>query len=418
MFLLLKTINSLITVSWSLHSSKPLQESIAKYTKFPISTDRKKKQPRLLIFSVDVSAGTTVTFDSYPKADGSRKSEYGNYDEKTGYEYVINYTDGIDITHVMASGTLPEFYDYAPIHTPGMAEQKNQDERCLTDKSDKENTRYFWDGGLLSNTPLRELIESHREYWYDVENKSKIPDLDIYIINVHPPKLDINMIPGDHDGILDRKNDIIFGDRTSHYDERMAKLIANYTNFVNQVKGLIDEAISKVNDQAYKEQLNDKLKAILATEIKDQKRRDGARKYEDLMRGGFNLDQVTRIERTNYVNSIYFKASDLTFETINKLIKEGECDAWFSLILRDADSLELDSGAAGNEIRGLLLDTLHKAQENLREKDYEDNDSQTYQMLTEFIDIVRKNTDIINKLNSDQADKLAEMVNRLIEGID
>jgi hypothetical protein len=26
---------------------------------------------------------------------------------------------------------------------------------------------------------------------------------------------------------------------------------------------------------------------------------------------------------------------DLTLETINKLIKEGECDAWFSIIQRN-----------------------------------------------------------------------------------
>ena len=175
--------------------------------------------------------------------------------------------------------------------------------------------------------------------------------------------------------------------------------------------------ISKVEDKTYKEKLNDKLKAILATEINDQKRRGGARKYEDLIRGGFNLDQVTRIERTNYVNSIYGKTGDLTFETIDKLIKEGECDAWFSLILRDTDSLELDS-AAGNEIRGRLLNTLHKAQENFKEKGYEDNNSQTYQMLAEFIEIVRKNTDIINKLNPDRTDRLAEMANGLIDGID
>ena len=33
-------------------------------------------QPRLLVFSVDVAEGVAVAFDSYPKADGSRKSEY------------------------------------------------------------------------------------------------------------------------------------------------------------------------------------------------------------------------------------------------------------------------------------------------------------------------------------------------------
>jgi hypothetical protein len=37
---------------------------------------------------VDVAKGSTVTIDSYPKADGDRKSEYGKY-KKDGYEIVI-----------------------------------------------------------------------------------------------------------------------------------------------------------------------------------------------------------------------------------------------------------------------------------------------------------------------------------------
>ena len=28
--------------------------------------------------------------------------------------------------------------------------------------------RYFWDGGLLSNTPLMQLVALHRQYWYGV----------------------------------------------------------------------------------------------------------------------------------------------------------------------------------------------------------------------------------------------------------
>ena len=101
---------------WFRHSNNPLEESITKYAKFPILTNRKNKQPRLLVFSVDVAEGVTVTFDSYPKADGSRKSEYGKYlEEKGKFENIINYNDGINIKHVMASGTLPEFYKYAEI---------------------------------------------------------------------------------------------------------------------------------------------------------------------------------------------------------------------------------------------------------------------------------------------------------------
>lgn len=99
---------------WLLHSSMPLQQSIQRYAKLPISTNYEDKQPRLHIFSVDVAEGVTVTFDSYPKADGSRKSVYG----RSKNEIVIYYNDGIGIELVMASGTVPEFYKYAivPIH--------------------------------------------------------------------------------------------------------------------------------------------------------------------------------------------------------------------------------------------------------------------------------------------------------------
>jgi NTE family protein len=146
-------------------------------------------QPRLLVFAVDAAEGKTVTFDSYPKADGSRKSEYGEFIEGLGiYENVINYDDGISIKQVMASGTLSVFYDYASIAMDAAGDLKSQDEKGLTDKGDKKNIRYFWDGGLLSNTPLRELLQAHREYWHDVEKRDNIPDLDVYIINVHLPK--------------------------------------------------------------------------------------------------------------------------------------------------------------------------------------------------------------------------------------
>jgi NTE family protein len=120
---------------WFLHSSKPLQESIQRFAKFPISTtfrsEKKHKphhqEPRLLVFSVDVAEGVTVTFDSYPKADGSRKSEYGKYTPGKGYENVISYNHGINIEHVMASGTLPEFYYYARV--PTIETERNDEDK-------------------------------------------------------------------------------------------------------------------------------------------------------------------------------------------------------------------------------------------------------------------------------------------------
>ena len=108
--------------TWFRYDKNPLKRSIEQFAKFPISTnyEENQKQPRLLLISVDVQEGATVTFDSYPKADGSRKSEYGKHGQilgesgkKEGYEHTILYDDGIKSDFVMASASVPINYDYS-----------------------------------------------------------------------------------------------------------------------------------------------------------------------------------------------------------------------------------------------------------------------------------------------------------------
>ena len=390
---------------WLLHSSKPLRESIEKYARFPILTDFKNKQPRLLVCSVDVAEGVTVTFDSYPKADGSRKSEYGNYNNESGYENVIDYNDGVTIDHIMASGTLPEFYNHAEvsIHT-----------------SDKQKThlRYFWDGGLLSSTPLRELLHAHQEYWKDVENINEIPELDVYIVNVHPSKIDIGKIPTDHNGVKDRQNDITYADRNSRYDEKITRLIGDYASFVTEMKDLLEEAICKVNDKNDKDVLKRKLNDILVTKTSNKGRKYEARNYEDLIRGRFKLNKVIRIERTNYINSIYGKTGDLTFETIHKLIKEGECDAWFSLIQQLIEDIRASTDAV--HIRDSLLNKWNQVIKTLRDNDYdyEANNSHIHRELTKFIGQIKKNKEIIDGLKTNQSTKLMDLTDKFRTSLD
>jgi NTE family protein len=390
---------------WLLHSNKPLRESIEKYARFPILTDFKNKQPRLLVCSVDVAEGVTVTFDSYPKADGSRKSEYGNYNNESGYENVIDYSDGITIDHIMASGTLPEFYNHAEvsIHT-----------------SDKQKThlRYFWDGGLLSSTPLRELLHAHQEYWKGVENINEIPELDVYIVNVHPSKIDIGKIPMDHNGVKDRQNDITYADRNSRYDENITRLIGDYASFVTEMKDLLEEAICKVNDKNDKDVLKRKLNDILVTKTSNKGRKYEARNYEDLIRGRFKLNKVIRIERTNYINSIYGKTGDLTFETIHKLIKEGECDAWFSLIQQLIEDIQASTDAV--HIRDSLLNKWNQVIKTLRDNDYdyEANNSHIHRELTKFIGQIKKNKEIIDGLKTNQSTKLMDLTDRFRTSLD
>jgi NTE family protein len=80
----------------------------------------------------------------------------------------------------------------------------------------------FWDGGLLSNTPLRELLQSHRKYWANVENKDEAPDLEVYIVNVHPSTISVKDIPKHYDEVKDRRDDIIYGDRT--YNDQYCRI--------------------------------------------------------------------------------------------------------------------------------------------------------------------------------------------------
>ena len=108
-----------------------------------------------MLVSVDVQEGAVVTFDSYPKDKSGtvRESWYGNYDSSNDcYEYTINYPDGIRLDYAMASGSVPMNYDYSKIASVNkLADNPHQ----VRDSSSEKVTRYFWDGGVLSNTPLR-----------------------------------------------------------------------------------------------------------------------------------------------------------------------------------------------------------------------------------------------------------------------
>lgn len=233
----------------------------------------------------------------------------------------------------------------------------------------------FWDGGILSNTPFRELLQAHRSYWKDVleaqdeqnnnnddDNKYRIPDLEVYIVTLHPSKQ--ADVPSDYDGVKDRHNDITYCDRHSHYDQDMADLITDYMDLTNKLKCLAM--------QHFRSDVEKFLTNITST--------GHNRKYRDLLKGRFELTKVLRIERENDKDSVSGKTGDFTLKTINKLIKQGKCDAWFSIIQEEINDMELDDGD-----KHLLNKKLHNAVQNLRKNNYEDNHSQTYHLLAEFI---------------------------------
>jgi NTE family protein len=295
-----------LAYKWFHHSSKPLEDTIVRHStdnneKLTIATSHDKKQPRLLVVSVDVADGKTVTFDSY-------------YKESKGCENSLYDGDGISIDHIMASGTIPEFYDYRKI-----------------------GGRNFCDGGLLSNTPFRELLQAHQDYWLGIIDKDKddqkIPDLEVYIVNVHPSKQDPirggvqdgdkDRINDDHDGVRDRKNDITYFDKNSRYDENTVYAEIDYSEIIDGLKELATKYIGKDKTDEFKNDVEN----LLKKKAKSKSNVNKARTYRDLLNGRFKLIKVERIENTGYENSIFGKFADFTSKSIRDLIKKGEKDA-------------------------------------------------------------------------------------------
>ena len=132
-----------------------------------------------------------------------------------------------------------------------------------------------------------------------------------------------------------------------------------------------------------KRELNEKLSRILSTETHNDTGVGPPRKYGDLPGSAFILNVALRIERGSYINDGSSKTGDLTLETINKLIKEGKCDAWFSIIKKSINDMKLD------DYNNTLVNALDLVWQKSREKDYEDNDSYVYRMLTDFIENVK-----------------------------
>jgi NTE family protein len=328
--------------TWYRFSNEPLRKSLERFAKFPIATAFEENQPRLILVTVDVADGIPVTFDSYAKADGSRKTEYGRYvkgqedGKEIGFEHVIKYDDGITLDQVMASGCFPVNFDYTLLEVesyyPNSVSNNDLLQRSENDGGNRIGTRtisptdrdfggqyrkeirHFWDGGLLTNTPLAELVVLHRDYWYKIRGlKDKVPTLTVAVINVHPTSQ--REIPTDHDGVINRNNDIVFSDR-SHRDEEVLLLVSDYIDLVRDVIRVAKE--NGVKDKVINDLLNERTKYH---GIRWRPRLNKA-----MIEGRFDIDHIIRIERRNDEHTISDKTFDFSYGTIMQLLKDGYAD--------------------------------------------------------------------------------------------
>ena len=318
--------------TWYIYDNKPLKESLEKFAKFPISTSFEKGEPRLLLVAVDIQEATPVVFDSYEKEDGTRKSEYGRYgkikfdgptkgQDNEAFEHVIRYEDGIKSDFVLASSSVPVNYDYTrlDVETRTLAVEGQCDDTAKEDSikpasysNSSTSLRSFWDGGLLANTPLSQTYIAHIDYWRRVRKlQNDIPSLRFSIINLHPAKQE--NLPADYDGVVDRKNDIIYHDRTE-FDENIAILMSDLVALVNTLIKLAKE--KGANKEELQKILKEKTKGIFFSTGKQGT-------FDDLVRGIVNVDFVARLERKNDINTISNKTFDFSKNTVQLLIQNG-----------------------------------------------------------------------------------------------
>ena len=318
--------------TWYIYDNKPLKESLEKFAKFPISTSFEKGEPRLLLVAVDVQDASPVVFDSYEKEDGTRKSEYGRYgrvksdrsaknQDNEAFEYVIRYKDGIKSDFVLASCSMPVNYDYTQlsVETRALAVQRHGDDAAIEDNnkstsysSSYTSLRSFWDGGLLANTPLSQTYIAHLDFWRRVRKlEENIPSLRFSIINLHPAKQ--KYLPSDYDGVVDRKNDIIYHDRTE-FDENIAALMSDLVILANSLIKLAEK--KGASKKELQEILKEKTKGVFFSTGKQGR-------YDDLVKGIVNIDFVARLERKNDANTISNKTFDFSKTTVQQLIQNG-----------------------------------------------------------------------------------------------
>jgi NTE family protein len=153
---------------------------------------------------------------------------------------------------------------------------------------------YAWDGSLLSNTPLREVIDA-----------SPVKDKRIFLVENYPKN--IHKLPSNLQEVQHRARDIMFSDKTVH-NVQMSKVITYYLRLINDLyKMLEDRFDSEGNNKEDKEKFEN---------IK-------ARYKKVSEEHGAEIKGVYYITRSEPFPSLYENA-DFSVDTIKASIKDGE----------------------------------------------------------------------------------------------
>jgi NTE family protein len=155
-----------------------------------------------------------------------------------------------------------------------------------------EDNVYAWDGSLLSNTPVREVIEV-----------SPRNDKNIFIVENYPRK--IQRLPSNMAEVESRAKDIIFSDKNMD-NIKMSRLI---TRHIQLIESLYDIVQKKVSPTAIDPQQLEQIRSEYDTLINNY---------------GAQIKSVTRIIRSELESPSMLQNADFSPKTIKELMAQGE----------------------------------------------------------------------------------------------
>jgi NTE family protein len=228
-----------------MYDHSPLVKTAEKYIDYNKLQPNGKSNSRLIITAVNVMTAEPLIFDSAKQQITSK--------------------------HILAATGYPSYYfPWAEV----------------------EEGVYAWDGSLLSNTPLREVIDA-----------SPVKDKRVFLVENYPKRCDA--LPDNLLEVQHRARDIMFSDKTIH-NIQMSKTITYYLRLINDLYKMLEDHFSseKKEDIEKFEKIRSRYKKV----SKDH---------------GAEIKRVHYITRSEPFPSLYENA-DFSVDTIKASIKDGE----------------------------------------------------------------------------------------------
>jgi NADPH-dependent 2,4-dienoyl-CoA reductase/sulfur reductase-like enzyme/predicted acylesterase/phospholipase RssA len=162
----------------SFYDPSPLKATLSKYIAF----DKLRDSPvRLLLTTVDVETGQLTIFDSY--------------------------VDEIAPEHILASGSLPPGFPWTTI-----------------------GGKHYWDGGLVSNSPLDQVVEV-----------GGLTGKNVYVVNLW---LEKRPLPHSIPEVLARRDEIVLAEKIKR-NIRTWEYIDNYRQLIEEIMASVDPKIAE-----------------------------------------------------------------------------------------------------------------------------------------------------------------------------